>query len=151
MVFFFFFVKAPVFAKEVGKLVQLKQDRAFQAGVLVPHFESVLLPSLVGGAVRGRGFEGVMPLSSPPTPVLASQSDRHFCLEYSARTQEPFPPACVTFRSRIHCLFFILFSSKGSDIPVSQFGSSVAILSQTWRAGDIGHWLKWSLRNVCGV
>lgn len=77
--FFVFFVKAPVFANEVGKLVQLKQDRAFQAGVLVSHFESVLLPSSVGGAVRGRGIEGVMPLSPPPTPVLASQSDRHFC------------------------------------------------------------------------
>lgn len=53
LLLFFFSVKAPVFAKEVGKLVQLKQGRAFQAGVLVSHFESVLLPSFGGGCCQG--------------------------------------------------------------------------------------------------
>lgn len=69
----------------------------------------------------------------------------------SCQRQEPLPRCCVTFRSRAHSLFFILFSSKGSDIPVSQFGSLVAVLSQARRAGDIVHRLKWSLRDVCGV
>lgn len=136
-----FFIKAPVFAKEMGKLVQWKQDRAFQAGVIqVSQFESVFLPSL--GRLSGtEGLKGSCP--SPQLPPLSWPARRiaHFFLDYSARRREPSPPACVTFRSRTHSLFFI-FSSKGSDIPVSQFGSPGAILSQTWRAGDIDHWLK---------
>lgn len=101
---------------------------------------------MLGGCLRLR-FEEVCPSLLPPTPALATHI-LHFFLEPSANMQEPISPICVIFRSRAHSLFFILFSRKGSDVPVSQFGSWVTVLSQTWRAGDIDRWLKWSLRNV---
>ena len=52
-------------------------------------------------------------------------------------------PAGMIFRSGTHSLFFILFSSKGSDIAVGWFGFLVAVLCQAWGwAAD--HWLMWA-------
>lgn len=147
---FFFHKGTSIFAKERGKLFQLKQDKTFQAGViLASHFQSVFLPS-VGWLSWNMGSEGAMPLPPLLIPVLATLI-LHFFLELPARTWETFPPTCMIFRSGTHSLFFILFSNKGSDIPISQSGSLVAVLSQAWRAWDPDHWLKWSLRNVSEV
>lgn len=150
IIVFFFHKGTSIFAKERGKLFQLKQDKTFQAGViLASHFQSVFLPS-VGWLSWNMGSEGAMPLPPLLIPVLATLI-LHFFLELPARTWETFPPTCMIFRSGTHSLFFILFSNKGSDIPISQSGSLVAVLSQAWRAWDPDHWLKWSLRNVSEV
>lgn len=93
--------------------------------------------------VADGGLKGSCPSLLPPTPVSASLM-LHF-LECSTRTQEFISPICVIFRSREHSLFFILFSRKGSEIPVSQFGSSV---NYSEPDVDSDHWLKRSLRNV---
>ena len=64
-----FFIKAPVFAKEKGKLFQWKQDKDFQAGViLASHLESVFLPRL--GWPSGTGsVKGSCPSAHlPPHP-----------------------------------------------------------------------------------
>ncbi|XP_042110009.1 protein NDRG1 isoform X3 [Ovis aries] len=133
--------KAPVFAKEKGKLFQWKQDKDFQAGViLASHLESVFLPR--SGWLSGTGsVKGSCP-STTSHPTLATLIF-HFFLEHSARTREPFPPAGMIFRSGTHSLFFILFSSKGSDIAVGRFGFLVAVLCQTW-GWAVDHWLMWA-------
>lgn len=59
-----FFIKSPVFAKKRQKPFQLKQDKAFQAGVvLASRFERVF--AKFGVTIGDRGFEGVVPL--PPS------------------------------------------------------------------------------------
>lgn len=141
MIIVFFFIKAPVFAKEKGKLFQWKQDKDFQAGViLASHLESVFLPR--SGWLSGTGsVKGSCP-STTSHPTLATLIF-HFFLEHSARTREPFPPTGMIFRSGTHSLFFILFSSKGSDIAVGRFGFLVAVLCQTW-GWAVDHWLMWA-------
>lgn len=117
-----FFVKAPAFAKERGEIVPIETGQNL-SGRGDPGFslwKCVFAKFWV--AVADRALKGLCPSPLPPTPVLAALLLPLF-LEHSAGTQEPVPPVCVICGSGAHSLFFILFSRKGSDVPVSQFGS----------------------------